>query len=124
MVSLKQDELLAHVVADLAALRQEHDPGEPLLAGEVDLAGEGVQMANRRRRHFLQTRVRRVVVPRQDLGQQFVECAFFGHRDPPSELTKMCDRVAITRASDDDQMNVPACRTTDFPSFPNYRYNR
>ena len=73
----QQDELLANVVADLAALREEHDARKPLLAGQVDLAGEGVQMADRRTGHLLEARVRRVVVTRQDLGQQFVECAFF-----------------------------------------------
>ena len=43
-----EDELLALVVGDVAGAREEVDGGEPLLLGELDLAGEGVEMADER----------------------------------------------------------------------------
>ena len=43
-----EDELLALVVGDVAGAREEVDGGEPLLLGELDLAGEGVQVAHQR----------------------------------------------------------------------------
>jgi hypothetical protein len=43
-----EDELLALVVGDVARAREEVDGGEPLVLGELDLAGEGMQVAYER----------------------------------------------------------------------------
>jgi hypothetical protein len=61
-----EDELLALVVGDVAGAREEVDRGEPLLLGELDLAGEGVQVAHQALHHLAQARVRRVLEARLD----------------------------------------------------------
>ena len=56
-----EDELLALVVGDVAGAREEVDGGEPLLLGELDLAGEGVQVAHEGLQDLAQARIGRAV---------------------------------------------------------------
>ena len=65
-----EDELLALVVGDVPGAREEVDGGEPLLLGELDLAGEGVQVAYERLQDLAQARIGRAVEAGLDgLGQ-------------------------------------------------------
>ena len=53
----EQDELLALVVGDVPGAGEEVDGGEPLLLGERDLGGEGVQVAHERLQDLAQARI-------------------------------------------------------------------
>jgi hypothetical protein len=53
----EQDELLSLVVGDVAGAGEEVDAGEPLLLGQPDLGGEGVEVAHERLQDLAQARI-------------------------------------------------------------------
>jgi hypothetical protein len=67
----EQDELLPGVAARLPGRGEKADRGEPLVAGEVYLAGEGVQMPDERPHHLPQARIGGVREPVDHLGREF-----------------------------------------------------